>query len=52
MGGRAVVREGDVGRSESCYQGAITGRGRRKICDGFDRFGLVDVVGRLIGVVA
>ena len=52
VGGRAVGGEGAVGRSESCYQGAITGRGRREISDGFDRFVLVGVVGRLIGVVA
>ena len=51
VGGRAVGGEGAVGRSESCYRGAITGRGRREICDGFDRFVLVGVVGRLIGVV-
>ena len=35
---RSVVSEGAVGRSESCYRGAITGRGRREIRDGFDRF--------------
>ena len=52
VGGSAVGSEGDVGRSESCYQGKITGRGRREIRDGFDLFILVDVVGRLIGVVA
>ena len=52
VGGRAVGGEGAIGRSESCYRGAINGRGRREICDGFDRFVLVDVVGRLIGVVA
>ena len=50
--GRAVCGEGAVGRSESCYQGAITGRGRREVRDNFDRLVLVDVVGRLIGVVA
>ena len=52
VGGRAVGGEGAVGRSESCYRGAITGRGRRDIRDGFDRFVLLDVVGQLIGVVA
>ena len=52
VGGRAVGGEGAVGCSESCYRGVITGRGRREIRDGFDRFVLVDVVGRLIGVVA
>ena len=52
MGGRAVGGEGAVGRSERCYRGAITGRGRREIHDGFERFVLVDVFGRLIGVVA
>ena len=52
VGGRAVGSEGAVGCSESYYRGAITGRGRREIRDGFDRFVLVDVVGRLIGVVA
>ena len=52
VGGRAVGGEGDVGCSESCYQGAITGRGRREILDGFDRFVLVGVVSRQIGVVA
>ena len=29
VGGSAVFGEGDVGCSESCYRGAITGRGRR-----------------------
>ena len=29
VGGCAVCGEGDVGRSESCYRGAITGRSRR-----------------------
>ena len=52
VGGRAVCGEGAVGCSESCYRGAITGRGRREVCDGFGRFVLVDVVGRLIGGVA
>ena len=52
VGGRAVGGEGTVGFSERCYRGAITGRGRREICDGFNRFVLLDVVGRLIGVVA
>ena len=52
VGGRAVCSEGAVGRSESCYRGAITGCGRRKVRDGFDRFVLVDVVRRLIGVVS
>ena len=52
VGGRSVGGEGSVGRSESCYRGAITSCGRREIRDGFDRFVLVDVVGRLIGVVA
>ena len=52
VGGRAVCGEGAVGRSGSCYRGAITGRGRREVRDGFDRFVLVDVVGRLISVVA
>ena len=32
--GRAVGGEGAVGCSESCYRGAITGRGRREIHDG------------------
>ena len=48
----AVGGEGDVGCSESCYRGAITGGGRREIRDGFDRFVLVGVVSRHIGVVA
>ena len=52
VGGGAVCSEGAVGHSESCYRGAITGRGRCKIHDGFDRFVLVGVVSRLIGVVA
>ena len=52
VGGRAFYSEGDVGRSESCYRGAITGRGRREIRNGFDRFVLVGVVSRRIGVVA
>ena len=52
VGGRAVGGEGTVGRSESCDRGAVTGRGCPKIHDGFDRFVLVEVVGRLIGVVA
>ena len=52
VGGRAVGGEGAVGCSESCYQGAITIRGRREICDGFDRLVLVGVVSRRIGVVA
>ena len=52
VGGRAVYDEGAVGRSESYYRGAITGRGRRDICDGFDRFVLVRMVSRRIGVVA
>ena len=52
LGGRAVGGEGAVGRSDSCYRCAITGCGCRKIRDGSDRFVLVDVVGRLIGVVA
>ena len=50
--GSAVCGECNVGCSESSYRGAITGLGRRKVRDGFDRFVLVDVVGRLIGVVA
>ena len=29
VGGCAVCSEGAVGRSERCYRGAITGRGRR-----------------------
>ena len=52
VGGRAVGGDGDVGCSESCYRGAITGRGRREINDGFDRLVLVGVVSRRIGVVA
>ena len=52
VGDRAVFGEGDVGRSESCYRGAITGCGRREVRNGFDRLVLVDVVGHLIGVVA
>ena len=52
VGGRAVYGEGAVGRIESCYRGAITGCGRCEVCDGFDRLVLVDVVVRLIGVVA
>ena len=52
VGGRAVCGEGAVGHIESCYQGTITGLGRREVGNGFDRFVLVDVVGRLIGVVA
>ena len=52
VGGRAVSSEGAVGRSERCYRGAITGRGRREIRDGFDSFVLVGVVSRRIGVVA
>ena len=52
VGGCAVGGEGAVGCSESCYRGAITGRGRREIHDGFDRFVLVGVVSRRIGVVA
>ena len=52
VGGRAVGGECAVVHSESCYRGAITGRGRREIRDGFDRFVLLDVVGRLICVVA
>ena len=50
--GRSVCGEGAVGGSEICYQGAITGCGRREVHDGFNHFVLVDVVGRLIGVVA
>ena len=45
VGGRVVCDEGSVGRSESCYRGAINGRGYREVRDGFDRFVLVDVVG-------
>ena len=52
VGDRVVCGDCAVGCSESCYRGAITGRGRREIRDGFDRFVLVGVVGRLIGVVA
>ena len=52
VGGRAVDGEGAVGCSESCYRGAITGCGCREIRDGFDRFVLVGVVIRRIGVVA
>ena len=52
VGECAVSGEGDVGLSESCYRGAITGRGCRKICNGFDGFVLVGAVSRLIGVVA
>ena len=52
VGGCAVGGEGAVGFSESCYQGAITGRDHREIRDGFDRFVLVGVVSRGIGVVA
>ena len=37
VGGRAVYGEGAVGCSESCYRGAITGCGRREVCDGFDQ---------------
>ena len=52
VGGREVGDEGAVGCSESYYRGAITGRGRREILDGFDRFVLLGVVSRRIGVVA
>ena len=52
VGGRAVFGDGAVVRSGRCYRGAITSRGRCKVRDGFDRFVLVDVVGRVIGVVA
>ena len=52
VGHRAVGGEGAVGCSESCYLGAITGRGCREICNGFNRFVLVGVVSRRIGVVA
>ena len=52
VGGRAVCGEGAVGLSESCYRGTITGCGRRKVRDGFGSFVLVDMVGRLIGVVS
>ena len=52
VGGRAVGGEGAVGCNESCYRGTITGCDRRDIRDGFNRFVLVDVVGRLIGVVS
>ena len=52
VGRRAVGGEGVVGCSESCYRGAINVRGRCEICDGFDRFVLVGVVSRWIGVVA
>ena len=52
VGGRAVGGEGSVGHSERCYQGAITGCGRREIRDDFDRFVLVGVVIRRIGGVA
>ena len=51
VGGRAVYGEGAIGGSESCYRGAITGCGRREVRDGFDHLVLVDVVGRMIGVV-
>ena len=52
VAGSVVCGECAVGRSERCYRGAITGSGRCYVCDGFDRFVLVCVVGRLIGVVA
>ena len=52
VGIRAVGGEGAVGRSESCYRGAITGCGRREVRNGFDRFVLVGMVGRRIDVVA
>ena len=52
VGVSAVYGEYAVGRSESCYRGAITGRGRREVRGGFNRFVLVCVVGGLIGVVA
>ena len=38
VGGCAVGGEGATGRSQSCYRGAITDRGRWEIRDGFDRF--------------
>ena len=52
VGRYAVGDEGAVGCSESYYRGAITGRGRREIRDGFIRFVLVGVVSQQIGVVA
>ena len=52
VGGRSVSGEGAVGRNESCYRGETTDRSRCEIRDGFDRFVLVGVVSRLIGVVA
>ena len=44
VGGSAVLDECAVGRSENFYRGVIIGSGRRKVCDGFDRFVLVGVV--------
>ena len=51
VGGRAVYGEGTVSHSESCYRGAINGCSRCEVRNGYDRFVLVDMVGRLIGIV-
>ena len=51
MGGSAVGGEGTIGCSESCNRGAITGSGRLKVGDGFNRLILIGVIGRLIGVI-
>ena len=47
VGGSVVVGEGTIGCSDSCNQGAITGSGRCKVGNGFDRFILIDVIVRL-----
>ena len=45
VAGCAVGGEGTIRCSESCDQRAITGSGRCKVGDGFDRFILIGVVG-------
>ena len=47
MGGSAVGGEGIFGSSENCDRGSITVSGHYKVGDGFNRFILIGVIGRL-----
>ena len=47
VGVSAFSGEGTIGCSERCDRGTITGSGRCKVGDGFDRFILIGVIGRL-----
>ena len=47
VGGSAVGSEGTIGCSEICDRGTITGSGRHKVGNGFDRFILIGVIDQL-----